>query len=850
MQLAAFGIQDLYLVEEPQMTYWKNIYFQHTNFAIESIQHSFKGQTNFGNLISCTIPKDNGDLMGRSYISANISNINCTINTGSWAWANKINNASNFNDIYSQSIKISPDNTFSIITGFFSGEILFNNVTIGDPNKSSIFVAKTNINTGDMLWIKTATNNNNIDTGMNFMDVFIMDDDSILLTGYFHNVINFDAISLNSISVPNNYNSFIVNLSSDGTTWSDILHIESTDDCISKNIIYLNNNIYIAGDFNTDLTINGTTILCNQKTNGFICCIEPVTYNIIWLNKLSASNVININAYVKISSITNNSNSIIISGVFNIQVIYNINNVNIKSLNSTGKCDIFIIKINLDGSFKSINQIGGTLNEFTTTGFNYNTKSIKILDDNNIVLIGVFYSTSLEFGDNLKLTGNGNKNTFISLLSSTNNWLWAIKIDNPENCINTCPSSIFANNNNILITGSFGNPTYTIGNTKLINYDENNNTSDTYILSITYDKDGYNILCAISIGGNNSDFPANIDISSDGTYAIVIGYFNSLAMYIGDYTLYNNTALTNTYIAKLNLTVIKSINRVGFQLLNYVELRIGSKTIDKHYSSWMYIWSELSHGTDMKQLLDKMVGSYDDTHNSYRLNIPLFFSYCRHYSLALPLISLKYHDVEIYVNLEKDYKIFGSGTNVVINDISLWVDYYFLDTKERQEFAEQSHDYLIETVQYQEEYIKNNNTTLVKLDFNHPIKFLAWGVKTNSMNINNDMFDYTDNNISCFIEGQLFFNNKDRFELKPFNYFNYVQPYQHFRVLPQLGINVYSFALEPTKLEPSGACNFSMIDKPDFNIKTSLNGNLLIMYALNYNVLKIQDGMGSLVFTK
>jgi hypothetical protein len=164
MQLAAFGLQDLYLVEEPQMTYWKNLYFQHTNFAIESIQHSFKGTINFGNLISCTIPKDNGDLMGQSYISANISNINSTINMGSWEWANKINNASNFNDIYSQSIKISPDNSYAIMTGFFSGEIIFNNVTIGDDNKSSIFIAKTDITPFSL---KNGTLNSYIDKNLN-----------------------------------------------------------------------------------------------------------------------------------------------------------------------------------------------------------------------------------------------------------------------------------------------------------------------------------------------------------------------------------------------------------------------------------------------------------------------------------------------------------------------------------------------------------------------------------------------------------------------------------------------------------------------------------------------------------
>ncbi len=803
MQLAAFGLQDLYLIEEPQMTYWKNLYFQHTNFAIESIQHSFSGNNNFGNLISCTIPKDNGDLMGKSYISANITNINKTRPVREWSWVNKIKNPANFNDIYSQSVKISPDGTYSIITGFFSGQIEYNNVLIGDPLLSSIFVLKVNAITGDFIWIKTATNNNNIDTGMNFMDVIILDDNSIYLTGYFHNVINFDGNQLISNSIPNNYNSFIVKLSSDGNTWSNIIHVSSTDNCSISSMLYINNMLYVAGDFNGHLIINTSSLICNEKMNGFICCIQP-NLNVSWLKKLSGLNN-NINSYVKISTISSNieSTSIVINGYFSIQA-----NFDTLTLNSNGQCDVYISKISLNGDFVWVNKIGGNFNEISTTGFTYyNGKSIKVLTNNNIVLTGVFFSNTLQFNNSdIILIGDGNKTTFIAQLSYDNIWLWAIKIDNPENCINTCPSSIFASDfdNSIMVSGSFGNPLYQIGNTTLTNYDING-SSDTYITKISKEGD---IIWAMSIGGSRSDFPANLDISPDGSFVILIGYFDSLLMNIGDFTLDNDGNQTYTYIVKLDILGFPIINRIGFQILNYVELRIGGKTIDKHYSNWMYIWSELSHNTDMKQLLDKMVGTYNDELTEYTVNIPLFFSYCIYYGLAIPLISLKYHDVEIYVNLENKEILFGFGTTATISTINLWIDYYFLDTKERQEFAEQSHDYLIETVQYQEEYIINNETTLVKLDFNHPIKFLSWAIRTNDSSI----FDYTDNNQSCFVEGQLFINNRERFEIKPFNYFNYIQPYQHFRVLPQLGINVYSFALEPTKLEPSGSCNFSMID--------------------------------------
>ena len=50
------------------------------------------------------------------------------------------------------------------------------------------------------------------------------------------------------------------------------------------------------------------------------------------------------------------------------------------------------------------------------------------------------------------------------------------------------------------------------------------------------------------------------------------------------------------------------VNRAGFALLKSVELRVGGQQIDKHYASWMHIWTELTHTTDMKALLDKLVG--------------------------------------------------------------------------------------------------------------------------------------------------------------------------------------------------------------------------------------------------
>ena len=74
--------------------------------------------------------------------------------------------------------------------------------------------------------------------------------------------------------------------------------------------------------------------------------------------------------------------------------------------------------------------------------------------------------------------------------------------------------------------------------------------------------------------------------------------------------------------------------------------------------------------------------------------VPLQFWFCRNPGLALPLIALQYHEVnistgEIFTNL------------VTITQHKLYVDYIYLDTDERRRFAQQSHEYLIEQVQHQ-----------------------------------------------------------------------------------------------------------------------------------------------------
>jgi hypothetical protein len=98
-------------------------------------------------------------------------------------------------------------------------------------------------------------------------------------------------------------------------------------------------------------------------------------------------------------------------------------------------------------------------------------------------------------------------------------------------------------------------------------------------------------------------------------------------------------------------------------------------------------------------------------------------------------------------------------------------------------------------------------------------------------------------------------NGHDRFSEREGKYFNLVQPFQHHTNIPAVGVNVYSFSLNPEDHQPSGSCNMSRIDNATL-ILTLTNNTVgagktakVRVYAVNYNVLRIMSGMGGLAYS-
>ena len=330
----------------------------------------------------------------------------------------------------------------------------------------------------------------------------------------------------------------------------------------------------------------------------------------------------------------------------------------------------------------------------------------------------------------------------------------------------------------------------------------------------------------------------------------------------------------------------------GHRLLNYVEVEIGGQRIDRHYSHWLYVWNELSLPVGKRRGYNQMVGAYGYKNIDKSLYIPLEFWFCRNVGLALPLIALQYHEVKININFEAvDKCVMNSGTAGLNLGFaaSLWVDYVYLDTDERRRFAQLSHEYLIEQLQFTGQEAITGPSIKPKLSFNHPCKELIFFASTNTGNnwfnyttsagadwtnvetfetlkskLTQTNFDYSTRNSNSepsnpIKTAKLVLNGNDRFYDRPGRYFNVIQPFQHHENIPtNAGINVYSFSLKPEEHQPSGSLNMSRIDTAVLNLTFEDNNTLtgynatnynLYVYAVNYNVLRILSGMGGLAYS-
>ena len=340
--------------------------------------------------------------------------------------------------------------------------------------------------------------------------------------------------------------------------------------------------------------------------------------------------------------------------------------------------------------------------------------------------------------------------------------------------------------------------------------------------------------------------------------------------------------------AVLSDDTVASNEWVAERAIKDVELSIGGQRIDKHYQTWWRLYSELYLDASKKINYGKMTTGT----NGKKVYLPLIFFFNRNPGLALPLIALQYHEVRLDFDLTAELDEY-----ITPSSFKVYANYIYLDTEERRRFAQKGHEYLIEQVQHTGTDTLSAGSNQKRLSFNHPVKELVWCLSQSAKTLNS-MWNFTKNvaagqpqlttDIGALAaEGQiaadlgncprihntggaattfdedaasnmtdmkLVLNGQDRFKEQGSKYFNSVQPFNHHSGTPMPGVYSYSFALKPEEHQPTGTCNFSRIDNAQVAINTVAAGSAAVpatlnMFAVNYNVLRIQSGMGGLAFS-
>ncbi len=281
---------------------------------------------------------------------------------------------------------------------------------------------------------------------------------------------------------------------------------------------------------------------------------------------------------------------------------------------------------------------------------------------------------------------------------------------------------------------------------------------------------------------------------------------------------------------------------------------------------------------------------------SRRFFVPLNFWFTKNPGLALPLIALQYQKVEISIEfrgIEDLYQVYdtttgkyyspqkyrslypngpdvsigtflvpgGGGPNAQI-DIDAYLDcnFVFLDDDERRRMAANSTDYLVERV-FRTDIEGYSTVGVMDLIIQNPVKEIIWIIRRRDVVDYNEWTNFTYNMPYDASQTQqvilktakVMWNGLDRFEEKPYEYFNQMQPYQYHTSSPREGVHVYSFAIYPEKNQPSGAFNASMISKIQLyltmNAPTDPNVEYeVVAYSTYYNIFRVMAGTGAMVF--
>lgn len=279
------------------------------------------------------------------------------------------------------------------------------------------------------------------------------------------------------------------------------------------------------------------------------------------------------------------------------------------------------------------------------------------------------------------------------------------------------------------------------------------------------------------------------------------------------------------------------IKNIGANIIKDIQLKIGGVEIEKINGEWLVLNNELNHSSEQKKQFNKLIGNTADIYdpgdgagqgvnqnldNFYnyphitgnsaataagtsaeqsvrwanddviafnaintdvtfpsihgrKIRVPINFFFTKNSGLALPLVALQYHEVQITLTLRKIRELYTildatdgatSGKRIkpttsdtsnkidqfvsgITNDNELNINpqfdlkYIFLDDEERKRFAKFEHEYLIERPKQIEKIDISDETHVQLIKSSAPVKYMVFVNQRSDAKDRNDWNNYT-----------------------------------------------------------------------------------------------------------
>lgn len=341
------------------------------------------------------------------------------------------------------------------------------------------------------------------------------------------------------------------------------------------------------------------------------------------------------------------------------------------------------------------------------------------------------------------------------------------------------------------------------------------------------------------------------------------------------HTIYMHIELGPLSTSNVNQTGnIGYTDSIGNAIIEYADLIIGGQTVQRITGEFLEIYDDIYVDTSQQTAIQYMVGRTGTFNglgpatvaNGYPrvFIVPLPFYFYKNDSLAIPLSAISKQEVQVRIKLRDLSKLCvyvstsstPPSTDIIsgsITKMSLPVEYVFVSDEELNYLKSKPFDYVISQLQVSRFQMDPGITTAqMMLQFVNPVKEMYFVIQDST--VGNDVYNFknTSTGSDQLKSLELMFNGETRLskDIATALYLRFVQPMEYHTKTPSRYFYIYSFSLKPQEAFPTGQVNMSRIISKLININTtdSTVSRDVRIYAVNYNILRVNAGIAGVLF--